>query len=250
MKSDGKFRLVVPKTLRKKLISEIHDGILSPHPGIAQTCRRVQEVAWWPHWRSDVIRYILNCERCQKSKRRKALSQLPRPVNIASGPFQHIGVDVVGPFPTTQGGNIYVLTVVDHFTRWAEAIPMPDQTTKGIAKLIVQHIICRHGLFETMTSDNGSVFVSELATYIYKELGIKRIRTTPYHPESNGIPERFHDTMKNMLKIWCNEEQDNWDEYLPYVMLAYNTSYHSLSPARLLSFSFTDVIQNYCLILW
>ena len=221
-------KLVLPKPLRIKLISEIHDGVMSAHPGIAHTCKRISEVAWWPYWRSDVIRYILSCEKCQRAKRKKSLNQLPRPVSVSSRPFQHIGVDVVGPFPTSQRGNVYILTIVDHFTRWAEAIPMAEQTSKCIAQNIIKHVICRHGLFDIMTTDNGSVFVSEIANYVYKELGIKRRRTTPHHPQSNGIPERFHDTMKTMLKIWCNEEQDNWDEYLPYVLFAYNTSYHTL----------------------
>jgi hypothetical protein len=224
----NKLRVVLPKPLRRKLISEIHDGIMSAHPGISHTCNKINEIAWWPHWRSDVIRYILDCDRCQRAKRKQLINQLPRPVSVPSHPFQHIGIDVVGPFPVSQNGNVYILTVVDHFTRWAEAIPMPEQTTKYIANIVIKHIICRHGLFDTMTSDNGSVFVSELANYIYKELGIKRLRTTPHHPQSNGIPERLNGTLKQMLKVWCNEEQDNWDEYLPYVMFAYNTSYHTL----------------------
>ena len=221
-------KLVLPKQLRNKLISEIHDGVMSAHPGITHTCKRISEIAWWPYWRSDIIRYIFNCEKCQRAKRKSMLNQLPRPVSVASRPFKHVGIDVVGPFPTSQNGNVYILTIVDHFTRWAEAIPMREQTSKCIAQNIIKYVICRHGLFDIMTTDNGSVFVSEIANYIYKELGIKRSRTTPHHPQSNGIPERFHDTMKTMLKIWCNEEQDNWDEYLPYVLFAYNTSYHTL----------------------
>jgi len=223
-----RLRVVVPKILRRKLISEVHDGIMSPHHGIAHTCRRIQDVAWWPHWRSDVIKYVMECDRCQRVKNKKMMNQIPRPVTVPSRPFQHIGIDVVGPLPTTSRGNVYILTVVDHFTRWAEAIPLVDQTTKSIAQAVIKNIICRHGLFDTMTSDNGSVFVSELASYIYKELGIRRVKTTPFNPNSNGIPERLNGTMKSMLKIWCNEEQDNWDEYLPYVMFAYNTSFHSL----------------------
>jgi len=226
LSNSNKIRLVVPKHLRRKLISEVHDGLMSAHPGISHTCKKISEVAWWPHWRSDIVRYILEYDTCIRAKRKQLMNQLPRPVSVPSRPFQHIGVDVVGPFPTTQNGNVFILTVIDHFTRWAEAIPMPEQTTKYIANVIIKHVICRHGLFDVMTSDNGSVFVSELATYIYKSLGIKRRRTTPHHPQSNGLTERLNGTIKQMLKIWCNEEQDNWDEYLPYVMFAYNTSYH------------------------
>jgi transposase InsO family protein len=227
-KSSSNLRLVAPKLLRRKILSEVHDGLLSAHPGISHMTRKVAEIAWWPRWRSDIIRYVLQCEKCQRAKQRAMISQLPRAVTLASRPFQHIGVDVVGPFPVSQQGNVYILTVVDHFTRWAEAIPMKEQTTKSIAQAIIKYVICRHGLFDVMTSDNGSVFVSELANYIYKELGIKRVRTTPVHPQSNGIPERFNGTLKSVLKLWCNEEQDNWDEYLPYALFAYNTAFHTI----------------------
>jgi transposase InsO family protein len=227
-KNRGNLRLVVPKHLRRKLLSEIHDGLMSAHPGIGHMYRKISDIAWWPHWRSDIIRYVLECEKCQRVKRRKMIDQLPRPVSVPDRPFQHIGVDIVGPFPTSQQGNVYILTVVDHFTRWAEAIPLQEATTKTIASALITHVICRHGLFDTMTSDNGSNFVSELANYIYKELGIKRLRTTPEHPQSNGVPERFNGTLKSVLKLWCNEEQDNWDVYLPYALFAYNTSFHAL----------------------
>ena len=74
------FRLVVPKPLRKRLISEIHDGIFSPHQGIAQTCKKISQVAWWPRWRADVIRYIMNCDKCQRIKNQKTILPLSRPL--------------------------------------------------------------------------------------------------------------------------------------------------------------------------
>src|SRR5690606_10626936 len=99
-KSRTNMRLVVPRQLRRKLISEIHDGLMSAHPGINHTTRKIAEIAWWPRWRGDIIKYILECAKCQHAKRRGMNTHLPRPVMVASRPFQHIGVDVVGPFPT------------------------------------------------------------------------------------------------------------------------------------------------------
>jgi hypothetical protein len=223
-----KMRLVVPQQLRRKLIKAIHEGALTAHPGVIHTCSMLAECAYWPRMRHDAIRHVLSCKVCQQVKRKKGHNILTRPVSIASRPFQHIGVDVVGPLPTSRKGNVYILTIVDHFSRWAEAIPLEEQTTRSIARAIIQQIICRHGLFEVMTTDNGSVFVSELAAVIYKELGIKRVRTTPLHPQSNGLTERFNGTLKQTLLMWCNEEQDNWDELLPYALFAYNTAFHVL----------------------
>ena len=191
-----KLRLVVPKQLRRRVIQAVHDGALTAHPGVVHTCSLLVECAYWPRLRGDAINYVLSCKLCQQMKRKKSQNILSRPVSIASSPFQHIGVDIVGPLPTTRHGHTFILTVVDHHSRWAEAIPLAEQTTRSIARALIQHVICRHGLFDTRTSDNGSVFVSELAQAIDKELGIKRVKTTPLHPQSNGLPERFNGTLK------------------------------------------------------
>jgi transposase InsO family protein len=228
VQSRQRLRLVVPQQLRRKLLKAVHEGALTAHPGVVHTCNLLVECAYWPRMRHDAIRHVLSCRVCQQSKRQKSQNILTRPVSVASRPFQHIGVDVIGPLPTTRKGRVYILTIVDHFTRWAEAIALEDQTTRSIARAIIRYVICRHGLFEYMTSDNGSVFVSDLAEVIYKELGIKRIRTTPIHPQSNGATERFNGTLKQTLLMWCNEEQDNWDELLPYALFAYNTAYHTV----------------------
>lgn len=222
-----KVRLVVPATLRRALIKEVHEGSMAAHRGIVHTCDMLAEYAWWPDMRRQVYQYITSCSKCQSDKRHEKERSLPRPMPVPAGPWLWIGVDVIGPLPTTMRGNVYILTIIDHFTRYAEAIPMPEQNTRVIAQLIVKHIICRYGVPVVMQSDNGSVFVSELAQYIYAALGIKRKHTTPHHPQSNGTIERVNGTFKLMLKIWCSEEQDNWDEFIHIVVFAYNVSFHS-----------------------
>jgi transposase InsO family protein len=125
-----------------------------------------------------------------------------------------------------MGGNVYILTVVDHLTRYAEAFAMAEADTKTISNIIIKHIICRHGLFDVMVSDQGGPFVSALAKYIYTQLGIEQKITTAYHPQANGVTERFNGTLKQLLKVWCNEEQDDWDDLLHYAVFVYNTNYH------------------------
>jgi hypothetical protein len=156
---------------------------------------------------------------------RKAFIQ---PVIIPAGPWQHIGIDITGPFPITSRHNQYILVVMDHFTRWAEAFAIQDQTTETVARIVLEQIICRYGLPRVLISDRGSNFVSHLAKYIYSFLGIKRITTTAYHPQSNGIVERFNGTLKETLSMWVNENHTDWDVLLPFALFAYNTSIHRI----------------------
>ena len=222
-----RMRMCVPKPMRQTIIREAHEGILSSHPGATHMYDKLREYVWWPTMLNDVVSYIKTCDKCQQRKQHMKLAPV-LPVSIPSGPWEYIGVDITGPFPITARGNQYVLVVVDHFTRWAEAFAIPDQTTETIADRILTGIICRHGLPKAILSDRGSNFVSKLAQTIYSMLGIKRVTTTAWHPQSNGIVERFNGTLKVTLSMWVNEMQSDWDLLLPYALFAYNTAVHSI----------------------
>jgi transposase InsO family protein len=220
-------RLCLPKQLRHKIMKEIHDGVLSSHPGVIHMYDKLREYVWWPHMLKDVVNYVKHCDVCQRTKSRK--QSIPsQPVHIPLAPWTHISVDHIGRLPKTDRGYEYVLVIEDQYTRFSEAFAVSDVTAKTTARTIIDGIICRYGLPMYMTSDRGSGFVSQLATNIYKELGIKQKITTSYHPQANGIVESFNGTLKKSLKLWCNERQSDWDLLLPYALFAYNTSYHSL----------------------
>jgi len=123
-------------------------------------------------------------------------------------------------------GNVYILTITDRQSRAVEAFAVKNCDTFTTADCIIEGVICRHGLFDVLQSDRGSGFVSTVAANIYKQLGIKQIKTTAYNPKANGVIERFNKTLKQTLKIYANEYQNNWDKLLPYALFAYNTAYH------------------------
>ena len=113
--------------------------------------------------------------------------------------FDHIHLDIVGPLPPSQGYR-YLLTCVDRYTRWPDAIPIPDITAETVARTFVTHWISTFGVPSTVTTDRGTQFESSLFTALTNLLGTKRIRTTPYHPCANGMVERFHRQLKACLK--------------------------------------------------
>jgi len=147
-----------------------------------------------------------------------------QPLPIPEYAFQLIGVDICGPFPVTENNNEYIIVFADHLTKYVIAAPIPDQKSTTIAEILIKDVIQQHGCPKELLSDRGTSFLSELISDINKIFEIKKISTTPYHPQTNGQVERFNHTLKTMLSMYVNDKQTNWDEYLSFVVFAYNTS--------------------------
>ncbi|XP_045453892.1 uncharacterized protein K02A2.6-like [Melitaea cinxia] len=149
--------------------------------------------------------------------------------------FQHIHVDIVGPLPTTTQGYRYLITMIDRETKWPEAIPTDDITAETVAEAIYKHWIVRFGCPSTLTSDQGRQFESQLFNNLMKIMGITKNRTTPYHPHSNGIVERWHRTLKAALRTKLSSTR-SWIDELPTVLLGLRATLRTdaeVSPAEL-----------------
>ena len=121
------------------------------------------------------------------------------PVAFVTEPFRKIAIDIVGELPRSSTGYKYILTIVDYATRYPEAIPLRSVSSKTVADALVQYF-CRMGIPQELVSDQGSNFVGRLMTQLYEQLRITKIKTSVYHPEGNGLVERFNGTLKAMLK--------------------------------------------------
>jgi len=125
---------------------------------------------------------------------------------------------------------------VDHFSKWAEAIPLRCHTAPVIARALVTHVFSRYGTPLQLLSDQAPEFESELFAHLLRWLEIDKLRTSAYKPSTNGVVERFHRTLNSMLGKIVAESQRDWDEWLPHVMAAYRAPPHSstgFSPNRL-----------------
>ncbi|BHF78959.1 hypothetical protein SprV_0602207600 [Sparganum proliferum] len=125
------------------------------------------------------------------------------------------------PFPTSRGCN-YLLTAIDRFTRWPIATPIPNITADSVAHAFLEHWISHYGIPSTITTDRGQQFESRLFNNLTDLLGCSRIRTTAYHPSSNGLVERFHRQLKASLR--AHDNPSHWSEHLPLVMLGIRTA--------------------------
>ena len=141
-------------------------------------------------------------------------------------PLDRVAIDILGERPETTRGNRYILVLSDYFTKWAEAYPIPNQTAMTVADVIAQQFIGRFGAPRNIHSDQGRNFESELFHQLCSIFGIKKQRTTPHHPQCDGVVERFNRTLLQMLRTVVNDQGDEWDEHLAYVTAAYRHTKH------------------------
>ena len=111
--------------------------------------------------------------------------------------------------------------IADYFTKWAEAFAIPDQTALTVADMRVREVVCRFGTPYQFHSDQGRDYESHLFQQVCKLLEVDKTRTTPYMPKSDGLVERFNRTLQHMLATFVNENRNDWDDHLPYLMMAY-----------------------------
>lgn len=167
------------------------------------------------------MEFCKSCYACQIAA--KAKSGIPRaplcPVPAISEPFSTVLIDCVGPLPKTRSGNQYMLTIMCLNTRFPEAIPLRDIKTRPIIKALIKFFTL-FDLPRILQSDQGSNFMSGVFQQVMLELGITQNRSSAYHPQSQGAIERFHQTLKAMIRIYCHENVKNWDEGIPLLMFA------------------------------
>ncbi|BHF85126.1 hypothetical protein SprV_1002828500 [Sparganum proliferum] len=216
--SRGASRPVVPSEMRRDVFATLHN---LAHPGIRSTQRLVSERFVWPSMNTDIRQWTRSCLACQKAKVGRH-NKVPIGTFLApDARFAHVHIDLVGPFPTSRGCN-YLLTAIDRFTRWPIATPIPNITADSVAHAFLEHWISHYGIPSTITTDRGQQFESRLFNNLTDLLGCSRIRTTAYHPSSNGLVERFHRQLKASLR--AHDNPSHWSEHLPLVMLGIRTA--------------------------
>ena len=213
-------QLVVPTSLRSSILSELHDGVTGGHLGQDKTLLKLKECYYWPgHW-NDVQDWCNTCAACIARK-----SAVPKPraglQSIQAGyPLQLVAIDILGPLPESKTGNSYILVAGDYFTRWMEAYPIPNQEAITVANKLVDEMFCRFSPPEQLHSDQGRQFESQVVREICKLLKIEKTRTTPYHPQSDGLVERFNRTLLNMLATCSRDQASEWEKHVKNVCFA------------------------------
>jgi transposase InsO family protein len=211
---------VLPKKCREAVLKLAHSIPLAGHLGRDKTTRRILQRFYWPTVHRDVAEYCRGCDACQKTAGKKVPKAPLIPLPVISQPFERIAMDIVGPLQRSGSGNRFVLVVCDYATRYPEAVPMKHIDAASVAEELVK-IFSRVGVPKEILTDQGTNFTSHLLTELYRMLHVRPIRTTPYHPQTDGLVERFNSTLKLMLRKTAVKEGVDWDVMLPYLLFAY-----------------------------
>lgn len=192
------------------------------HPSGASTSQQIRQKFIWPNADRDIRRWARTCLPCQRSKIQRHNHLIPKRIPTPDSRFHQIHLDIIGPLPEVRGYR-YCLTIIDRFSRWPKAIPLPNIHAQTVAAAFVEGWIARFGTPAVITTDQGRQFESSLFKALSNLLGATKTRTSPYHPESNGIIERWHRTFKTA--ITCTATTHTWLDVMWIVLLGLRTSY-------------------------
>ena len=218
-------QLVVPSPLHNFVINGYHSAILGGgHVGLEKTYQKIRSKYFWQNCYKDVVEYVNKCEVCQRRMLRKLQAEL-QDSEMPSGPLHSVGIDTVGPFVTSPNGNRYLVTVVDWYTSWVEAYPIPNKEANSIAQVLLEQYIPRYGCPVTLISDRGTEYVNQAIDMLSSKMKVNRKVTTAYHPSGNGKTERSHRFLNDIIaKSLQGRMHEEWEQVVPAALFAMRTS--------------------------
>ena len=226
-----KSRLVIPKDqdLKKKILDEAHLSKFSMHPGSTKMYHDLKLLYWWTRMKREIAQYVSECDTCQRIKvsHLKSAGAL-QPLSVPSWKWDDISMDFIVGLPNTSRHHDSIWVIVDRLTKVAHFLPVhtTDKAQK-YAELYIDRIVCLHGLPRTIVSDRGAQFVARFWEQLQESLGTKLIRSSAYHPQTDGQTERVNQILEDMLRACAIDCGKNWDKHLSLAEFAYNNSYQS-----------------------
>ncbi len=217
--------LVIPKIFQEFILTHYHDSIWAGHLGITRTYDRIKQKFYWKNMYEAVKHHVNTCVQCQTTKLPRNIPVYPQgELPIPSYPFEFIAVDFVGPIKPIIEGYQHILVIMDYFSRWAIAVPTYTTDAETVVDVITEHVICKFGAPRMILSDRGSGFLANLSQQFYEFFKMKKLNTTSYHPQTNGLVERFNQTFIKILANISDMAKEEWKDMIKFATYAYNTS--------------------------
>ena len=220
-----RLRLLLRRAEVDEAIRLCHAGTVGGHFGFRKSIDQVRRRFFWSDWKEDTKRFCRLCEECTKYHRGKLAKQGPLQPVIPGAPYERWYIDLTGPHPKSEKGNIWILTCMDSFTKWTEAFPLRNKEAETIAKVLVKQIFNRFGTPLSILSDQGKEVDGRIMNEVCKLFGITKLHTTPYKPSTNQV-ERFHRTMNSILAKTVSDHNRDWDSRLSFALAAFGATRH------------------------
>ena len=221
-------RVAVPRHLREQILKENHSSGMSGHFSGSRTYNVLVRNWWWDGMHADTLRFARNCPACAIVSGGGRPTRPPLHPIPVQRPFQIVGMDIMD-LPKTNSGNCHVLVFQDYLTKWPLVFPIPDQKSIRIVQILAEEVVPFFGVPEALLSDRGTNLMSHLMRDLCDLLGIKKLNTTAYHPQRDGLVERFNRTLKTMIRKQAATFGSQWDRYLPGVLWAYQNTPHEVT---------------------
>ena len=219
IKQDGTaeyMQLIVPLSLRREVYYQMHDwSIGGGHMGGKKTREKTQQNFYWYKMKEDINSYVSSCDTCAQSKKPNKMPRAHLGSLEVGTPMDRLNTVFVGPLPKTPRGNRYILVVSDQFSKWAEFLPIPDQTARVCAKSIFDEVICKWGCPLSIHSDQGGAYESDLFKELCQLLEVRKTRSSVRCPQGNVQVERLNRSLLVMIRAYLCGEQTDWDLHLP-----------------------------------
>ena len=207
-------------------MEQLHSNLLGGHLMFDKAFEKAKARFFWPFMRRDIASFIESCDACQRATGTYRQTRASLQTMSVERALQLVTTDCLGPLKTSKAGNTNISVVADHKTKYAWFRATVNTKAKIICPMLVK-IMLEFGLFESILTDQGKNYESELMAEICELLDIRKLRTTAYHPEADGLSERLNRSLIKMVKTYVNDEHDDWDEFLPQLEFAYNTAVHA-----------------------
>ncbi|XP_014857306.1 PREDICTED: uncharacterized protein LOC106926725 [Poecilia mexicana] len=212
--------LALPQQFRHKVMELGHSIPWAGHMAFYKTLSRISSRFVWPGMYTQISKFCSSCEKCQLTSGKGVARAQLQPLPIIETPFERLGMDIVGPLERSSTGHRYILVICDYATRYPETFPLRSIKARQVANCLLQ-LFSRVGIPREILTDCWTNFLSKLLQQVYKLLGIKGLKTTPYHPQTHGLVKKYNQTLKNMLRKFVSDTGADWDQWLPYLLFAY-----------------------------
>ena len=219
-------QILVPQNMREDVMFHMHNNIMSGHFGTKRMIAKVKQHYYWYEMSIDIKLWVARCDTCAANKLLPKTPKAPLGDMRVGASMDRLATDFIGPLPLSDKGNRFILVVMDHFSKWIEVIPVPDQSAVTTATVILNEVICRFGCPIFIHSDRGKNYESQIFRELCRMLEIKKTRSSVRHPKGNGAVERQNKTIITMVKKYLRGEQSEWDRNLGCIAAAYRASVH------------------------
>ncbi|KAL1914164.1 uncharacterized protein VTP21DRAFT_10268 [Calcarisporiella thermophila] len=213
--------------IRADLIHKFHNGY--GHLGIQGILDLLRPRAWWPTMREDITKIIRQCPDCQLVRNDARAHEPLNPLTPSPGPFERWGLDFIGRLPVTREGNRWIIVAIDHATNWPVARAVPDATEETVANFLYFDIMMNYGCPSEILTDRGSQFMSRVISRYLELQRIRHLKTSAFHPRSNGKTERFNGLLGSMLTKYVRGARHKWDQFLAQALFACRVRVHSVT---------------------